>query len=428
MNRLQLAAAAVAMTALAAAPLRAQDAAEPGSALTISVITMGPGTAVWERFGHNAIRVTDAVTGADTTYNYGMFDFGAERFFLRFAQGRPPYWTEGHRADREIGAYIRADRSVWSQELDLTPAQKVALRDFLEWNSREENKYYGYDYFLDNCSTRVRDAIDRVLGGVIEAQTTGVPTATTWRSHTRRLTAADPLAYTGLNIGLGPATDRPISAWEEMFLPLALRDHLRRIQVPVPGGGTRPLVRSEATEYVSSAPEPPAEPPTWWPRYLGAGILIGALLLLLGERSRSCAVARFGFRVVGIGWSVVAGLAGVALAYLWAFTDHSAAHANQNLFQLSPLSLVLAPLLAGVGARGGPGRWAVRLGVAVAVLALGGLLWKALPLVQQQVNGETIALALPIQAALGLAVWRAARRQDQRESGDPVPGPQSSPG
>ena len=422
-----LAAAAAAFTVVATAPVRAQAPLEPGSGLTISVITMGPGTAVWERFGHNAIRVTDAATGADTTYNYGMFDFGAERFFISFAQGRPPYWTEGHRADREIGAYIRADRSVWSQELDLTPAQKVALRDFLEWNSREENKYYGYDYFLDNCSTRVRDAIDRVLGGLIEAQTTDVPTGTTWRSHTRRLTAADPVAYTGLNIGLGPATDRPISAWEEMFLPLALRDHLRSIQVPAPGGGTRPLVRSEAIEYVSSAPEPPAEPPVWWPRYLGAGAVIGALLLLLGERSRSSGAARFGFRIIGIGWSVVAGLAGVALAYLWAFTDHSAAYANQNLFQLSPLSLLIAPLLPGLGTRGGPGRWTVRLAIAVALLALGGLLWKALPLVQQ-VNGEIIALALPIQAALGLSVWRAWRRAGQRDTGDPVPGPQSSPG
>ena len=427
MRRRHLAGAVLAIAALGPAPLDAQGAAEPGSELTISVITMGPGTAVWERFGHNAIRVTDAATGADTTYNYGMFDFGAERFFLKFAQGRPPYWTEGHRADREIGAYIRADRSVWSQELALTPAQKAALRDFLEWNSREENKYYGYDYFLDNCSTRVRDAIDRVLGGAIEAQTTNVPTGTTWRSHTRRLTAADLLAYTGLNIGLGPATDRPISAWEEMFLPLALRDHLRGIQVPAPGGGTRPLVRSEATEYVSSAPEPPAEPPVWWPRFLAAGLAIGALLLLLGERSRSCGVARFGFRFIAIGWSVVAGLAGVALAYLWGFTDHSAAHANQNLFQLSPLSLLLAPLLPGVGARGGPGRWTVGLAVAVALLAVGGLLWKVLPLAQQ-VNGEIIALALPIQAAIGLAAWRAWRRAGQREPGAPVPGPQSSPG
>ncbi len=299
---------AAALLAAASRPLEAQSAGD-GSELTISVVTMGPGTAVWERFGHNAIRVTDARTGADTTYNYGMFDFAAERFFIRFAQGRMRYWTEGHPADREIGAYVRADRSVWIQELDLTPAQKLALRDFLEWNSREENRYYGYDPYRDNCSTRIRDAIDRVLGGTIEAQTADVPTGTTWRSHTRRLTGNAPIVYTGINTALGPPTDRPISAWEEMFLPIALRDHLRAITITGPDGRTRPLVRTEATVFLSSAPEPPAAPPVWWPRYLAVGVAIGALLLILGERSRACPYARLGFRIAGMGWSVLAGLA-----------------------------------------------------------------------------------------------------------------------
>ena len=417
-----LLAATMLVAATAARPLGAQRAGEPGAELTISVVTMGPGTAVWERFGHNAIRVTDAQTGADTTYNYGMFDFASERFFVRFAQGRMRYWTEGHPADREIGHYIRANRSVWIQELDLAPAQRLALRDFLEWNAREENRYYGYDPYRDNCSTRVRDAIDRVLGGVIEAQTSGIVTGTTYRSHTRRLTEPDPLSYTGINTALGPATDRPISAWEEMFIPLELRDHLRTITIATPDGGTRPLVRSEITEFLSTDPEPPAEPPVWWPGHLAAGVATGLLLVALGRRA-SARGARAGFRVIGIGWSVLAGLAGVVLAGLWTLTDHTAAYANQNLFQLSPLSLPLAMLLPRVGRPGGPGRWTPRLAIAVAALALTGLAWKALPLVQQA-NGEMIALALPIQLAIAFAAWGDA----QRTAALPAPGPQSSPG
>lgn len=413
------------LAALAMRPLAAQAPPQPGEELTIALITLGPGAAVWERFGHNAIRVTDARTGADTMYDYGRFDFAAEKFFLRFAQGRMHYWTQGDPASLVIRAYVRADRSVWSQELDLTPAQKLALRDFLEWNTRDENKFYRYDYFRDNCSTRIRDAIDRVLGGVIETQTGSVPTGTTWRSHTRRLTSMAPLAYTGLHTGLGPATDRPISAWEEMFIPLSLRDHLRTIQVPAPGGGTRPLVRSETTEYLSSAPEPPAGPPVWWPRYLAIGVAAGTLLLVLGARSGRSRWARLGFRSIGIAWSVLAGIAGVALAYLWGFTDHTAAWANQNLLQLSPLSLLLAVMLPGIARPGGPGRWTVWLAMVVAGLAIAGLAWKVLP-VGQQVNGEIIALALPIQVAIAAAAWRAAR--PQRGAGVPVPGPQSSPG
>ena len=423
MSRLRTAlAAATVVAAITARPLGAQRAGEPGSELTISVVTMGPGTAVWERFGHNAIRVTDALTGADTTYNYGMFDFASERFFVRFAQGRMRYWTQGHPADREIGHYIRANRSVWIQELELTPSQKLALRDFLEWNGREENKYYAYDPYRDNCSTRVRDAIDRVLGGVIEAQTGGIVTGTTYRSHTRRLTEPDLLSYTGINTALGPATDRPISAWEEMFIPLELRDHLRTITIRAPDGGTRPLVRSEITEFLSTDPEPPGEPPLWWPAHLAAGLATGALLVALGWRARARR-ARTGFRVIGIGWSALAGLAGVVLAGLWTLTDHTAAYANQNLFQLSPLSLLLAMLLPGIGRPGGPGRWTVRLALAISALALLGLAWKALPFAQQA-NGEMIALALPIQLAIAFVAWRDA----QRTSALPAPGPQSSPG
>ncbi len=111
------------------------------------------------------------------------------------------------------------------------------------------------------------------------------------------------------------------------------------------------------------------------------------------------------------------------MAGFWLFTAHTATYANQNLFQLSPLSLPLAFLLPQVGRGSGPGPRTVRLAIAVALLALTGLVWKVLPFVQQ-VNGEMIALALPIQLAIAVAAWRAA----QRAAGLPAPGPQSSPG
>lgn len=407
-------AAALAFALASGAQAQQSAAADPGSELTVSIITMGQGEAIYERFGHNAIRVTDASAGSDVTYNYGMFDFGQENFILRFAQGRMLYWMEGHRADREIASYVRANRSVWEQELNLTSAQKVALRDFLEWNAREEHKFYRYDYYLDNCSTRVRDAIDSVLGGTIRSHTAETPAGATYRFHTRRLTQNDPLMYTGLNIGLGPPTDRPISRWEEMFLPLSMREHLRTITVPAPNGGMQPLVRSERTLFTSTVPDPPVRPPRWWPFYLTAGLLLGSLVLLASRRLEDSAAARLGFGLIGGGWSLVAGIAGVVLAGLWALTDHSASHANQNLFQLSPLSLPLAGLLPRLTSRRARiGHGTSRVAVAVAVLAVVGLVWKLLPVTQQE-NGEIIAFALPLQISIGLAVVRLSRARQQR--------------
>jgi len=390
-------------------PLRAtaQMGPEPGSELTISIMTMGPGELVWERFGHNAIRVTDARTGSDVTYNYGMFDFAQENFILHFIQGRMRYWMEGHPALAEIRIYRRANRSVWLQELDLTPAQRLMLRDFLEENAREENRYYRYDYYRDNCSTRVRDALDRALSGAIRAATDTAAAGTTYRFHTRRLTENDPLIYTGLETGLAGATDRPITRWEEMFLPLALREHLRTITITAPDGSRRPLVRSETTVFESSAASPPVIPPTWWPVYLAVGAVAGALLMYWGERLGSSRGARAGFGIVGGGWSLVAGAAGAILLFLWVFTDHVAAHANQNLFLLSPLSLplaVLAPRLA--GRRGAPSRGTTAFALLVGAAAGAGALWKLLPL-PQQVNPEIMALALPLQLGLALSIWRS---------------------
>src|SRR3982751_3430974 len=167
--------------------------AEPGSELTITLLTMGVGEQVWEQFGHNALwfhvdRPVSIGGAVDVVYNWGIFDSSQPHFIPHFLQGRMLYSMGGYPYEQTLIEYKERDRAVWAQELDLTNAQKVALRDFVIWNSRPENANYRYDYYLDNCSTRVRDAIDRVLGGQIKAQLDPKLTATTFRWHTRRLT------------------------------------------------------------------------------------------------------------------------------------------------------------------------------------------------------------------------------------------------
>ena len=131
-------------------------------------MTMGPGKAVWERFGHNAIWIHDPERGTDQAYNYGLFDLRQEKFLVRFLQGRMWYWMQGFPAQAYVELYRRANRSVWIQELEMPANAKRELQEFLEWNERPENRFYHYDYYRDNCSTRVRDALDRALGGRIQ--------------------------------------------------------------------------------------------------------------------------------------------------------------------------------------------------------------------------------------------------------------------
>lgn len=408
MNRALPAIALVLMTwaapAFAEAPAQ-EPATTPGESLRVSLVTIGPGAPVWEQFGHNAIMIEDGATGEAMWYNYGMFDFTAVDFWPRFARGEMRYSMAGFEAEADLRRYIRANRSVWVQELDLTASERVAMRDFLRWNALPENRFYSYDYFRDNCSTRVRDALDRVLGGALRAATGSLPAATTWRDDVRRLTAGNAWIYTGTELAMARPTDAPITRWAGMWLPSAVRDEVRLLRRTGPDGIERPVVKSETTLYLSTAPDPLAAPPIRWPWYLLVGIAGGALLAWLGRRSGASRAARIGFGVLGSAWSFLAGLGGVILAGLWMLTNHTAAHANENLLQFSPFSLVMLvalPLALRTPQTAHPRT--ARLALALVVLSATGLVLKVLP-GPSQLNWEIIALALPLH--LGLAVGTA---------------------
>jgi hypothetical protein len=400
--------------ALAAVPVRAQPfaaASQADTTLRIYLLTMGPGNEVWEKFGHNAIWVHDPASGTDQAYNYGMFDFRQKNFILNFARGRMLYWMEGFDAFVTLDHYRMLNRSVWAQELNLTPAQARAVADLMEWNQRPENRYYRYDYYRDNCSTRVRDVLDRVLGGALKAATANVPSGVTYRWHTRRLVAdaaASLPIYTAINAGLGPAADRPASKWDEMFLPMRLRDEVGALKIRDAGGKLVPLVVREQTVFTADRPPERSGPPHWLLGYLLAGLAMAGAIALLARAARRSMAARVGFAVLAGLWLLAAGLGGLILLGLWGATDHVIAYRNLNLFQLSPLSLPLAVLVPALAfGKRWARRGAVRLALVMAALSVLGLLLKVLPWFHQ-VNGEMVALALPINLAVAWAAWKLA--------------------
>jgi hypothetical protein len=301
---------------------------------------------------------------------------------------------------------------VWIQELEMSREAKQELKKFLEWNELPKNRFYHYDYYRDNCSTRVRDALDRALGGRIKHYAGGLATGTTYRFHTQRLTANDPFVYTGLLLGLGQPVDREISAWDEMFLPLALRDHIRHITVLDAAGAQVPAVRSERTLYESTDNSPPEAPPFWLPAYIALGVAVAAGTIGLARAGRTSPAAHRAFMALSGGWSLLVGIFGLILAGLWAFTDHAAAYQNENLLQLNPLQLALLPMLLRSTS------WSMgRVWVAgsLAALSLVGLLLKLVPGLYQ-VNGEIIGLALPIHLGVAVGVYYLSRWMPSRAS------------
>lgn len=369
---------------------------EPGSELTVTLLTYETGGLVFERFGHNALWIHDNSTGTDRHYDYGRFDFNQKNFFLRFAQGKMWYsMGEDSLPDKYIRFYASEGRKIRAQELDLTPAQRRELRDFLETNIRSENAGYAYDYYLDNCSTRIRDALDRVLGGAIRRYAER-PSGFTWRDETRRLNEHNVFLYTGLMLALGQPVDREMSRWEQMFLPGPLSERLDSVQVAGPDGVLRPVVRSNQVIAEGGRWPVPTRPSNWTWRYLLAGVFVGGLLALLG----GVTWGRGLFLALATLWALLAGLAGLVITWLSLLSDHHAAHQNENLFLFNLLALALAVVLpSAVRSGAGSLKWARRLALVVVALAALGLLLKLLPAFDQN-NLELIALALPIHAGV----------------------------
>jgi len=381
--------------------------AEPGDNLTVFALTFGPGDHPFFKFGHNAILVqSDEESGL--VYNFGTFAFDSPALIPKFLRGRFKYWLSVSSVEGTLASYISDNRTIEAQELDLTPAQKWGLWQSLRENARPENREYLYDYFRDNCSTRVRDAIDRAVGGLVR-QAGQRPAAMTFRADALRMTADFFPEYLGLDLGLGRPTDAPITRWDEAFLPERMRDLLRDVRIPA-AAGDKPLVKSERTLFAARRPPKPDRPPNWTLYFLAAGLALGALLAGLGRLASSHPAARVGLGISGSLLGFVFGVLGLILLSFWLLTDHKAAYANANIFLLAPWSVVLAGY--GVGAALGR-QAAMRKAFWVVATATGfaaiGVLAKALPGLSQD-NLPLAAFLLPVWLGLTTGFRWAMRR------------------
>lgn len=358
------------------------------------LVTYGPGEIYWQRFGHNAIWIRDEDLGLDHVFNFGFFDFEQENFFLRFLQGRMLYFSAAQPAQREFAQYIDENRSIRLQKLDLSAEQALRLADYLVGEVQPQNRDYLYDYYLNNCSTRVRDALDFALDGQLGAQFSSIEGKQNFREHTRRLTAADFWLYLGLELGLGRPVDAAISRWDEFFVPAELAEGLTQLQ------GPDRLLQEDVMLYESSSESPPATAPLRWPVYaLVSLLLLGSVAILnRGWKSqRNVLWAR--------GWLLINGLAGSALLFFWFGTDHAAAAENFNLLLFNPCFLLiifprlhrpLAWLLAGAG--------------------LSALLQSLLPAPPGQYSADVLAAFLPLNLAAAWVLLRSAAKIPSEKS------------
>jgi hypothetical protein len=344
-----------------------------------------------------------------------MFDFNQPNFLGRFLTGDTRYWMAGYPVLVFNTAYAGDNRRVRAQRLALTPLERGAVAEYVAWNAAEENRYYRYDYYRDNCSTRVRDLLDWALGGVVQrAWAAPHPAGLTWRGETARVTDGSVSAYAGIELALGRDADRPVNLWDAAFLPDHLADQLAQLRRPAASGASNGdeagalVVLTDSILFDSTRPPLPARPPRRWPVALLVGAAVGALLAGMatwgGQGGRRVAA------VVAALWLLLGGVLGTALLLAGTVTRH-APYMGRNvaLLQLHPGWLVAALLVpAALWRPGAPSRRAYGMMAVLVLLSVVGLLAALLP-AWRQGGWEVPAAVLPVQLGLLAALWRPAR-------------------
>lgn len=372
----------------------------PAEQLEVSLITYGPGAVYWERFGHDAIEIRDKASGQAVNFNYGVFDFEQQDFLLNFARGYMRYSMDAELSAPEVDYYVHSGRSVQRQHLDLSADQAGVLRDALLQNLRPENRQYAYDYFTRNCATRVRDMLDTALGGALKAQLETPADGITFRHETDRLMAAQPWLMLLLDLGLSGYADQPLNRWQAAFIPMQLMREVRHVRLP----DGRPLVARDQQVAATRLPVPPEHPPNLFGPLLIAGLVLAAMLVISGHRRHTQRSARVIFATLGTLWLLFAGIAGLFMAVLWAFTQHQSAWANENLLLFSPPALLLVPAVWRL-ACSRFSRWLITL---LSVAAAFAILAKLLPGFDQH-NLPWIGFALPCWLAMLYVLHREPR-------------------
>jgi hypothetical protein len=308
----------------------------PGEDLQVSLVTYGPGAIYWERFGHDAIRIRDRVSGESGDFNYGVFDFEDSAFIWNFARGHMRYMIDAESSDINQKDFIDEGRSVLEQRLALSPVQAAKLRAFLLWNLRPENLSYDYDYLTNNCSTRIRDALNAVLGGALQPVLSARPAPMTYRQQIDRLMSPQPSLMLPMDLGLGPSADQRLNEWQESFVPMVLAREIRTMRLPDGHGGVQPLVVSER-EIAPNHLKPPSALPPDLNLPLGISGLALAVVMLVA-RARLPML----YGSLAVAFLVLAGFLGTILLALWTLTTHYAAWRNANLLVFNPFAFAMA--------------------------------------------------------------------------------------
>jgi hypothetical protein len=292
--------------------------------LEIELITVGAGPYYWSAFGHSAIRIRQQQQ--DYTYGFGYFDFEDDDFFIKFAKGETQYFLGIQEAATELNEYQQEGRAIWTQELDLSTAQKLKLIKKLDFLSLAENRYYHYDYFLNNCTSRIKDILDEVTDGEISRQQKGVQTSLSWNDLTF---PARNQTWMNLGIAMGYGIPAYINRdqWQLSVFPERFSDDLQNIKTQTQWN------KPKVNYYQPAVDEARFNQYSFVKTHYA--MLLSVLIISLGM------LFKFSRKTSVYFWLILQSLLGVALLMLWFLTKHTVTAYNINVLLFVPYGFLL---------------------------------------------------------------------------------------
>lgn len=299
----------------------------------ISLLTYAPVNEIHTVFGHSSVRVFDPERQLDIVFNYGMFDYAAPNFTLNFIKGKLNY-SLGIQNFRDVVAYSDyRNQTVSEQVLNLDNRQKQEIYDFLQNNYKPENRYYLYDFFFDNCATRIRDILDTTLTNRLSYDKVAVEKNVTFRELLREFTQIQPWLEFGIDLVLGLPTDKKATFEQQMFLPKYLNESFA-VGTIITADTTKKLV--QITRPVHLADEVNETGFSITPMLL-FWLFFGVTLIFNFVITKS--------RITKI-WNgtfvLITGLAGVVILLMWFGTEHVPTKNNLNVIWCFPTHLITA--------------------------------------------------------------------------------------
>jgi hypothetical protein len=292
----------------------------------VSLLTSSPGEDLYAQFGHSAIRITDTLSGQDLVFNYGLFDFNTPGFYVKFIRGKLPYQLGIQRFDAFLNAYIEENRQCRELEINLNEKERLALINFLSVNYLPENREYPYDFFFDNCATRIRDILENKFQA--NYPDTSLVKKASFRHFLAQYVGQNSWINVGFYLILGLPADAIATFRDEMFLPDYLEKHLENAFL-----SGQLLAKNKITILYQNQPEKSVS-------FLPSPILISCLLFFIALIFTFYHTKRWTKIFDTVFFSLIS-LSGMLFVFMWVGTDHFVTHKNMNLLWANPLYILV---------------------------------------------------------------------------------------